>query len=176
LLAWQHSVDRSTISKILIQAHRWTGPPQPSVVPIPKPIKQSGGGRFPAIEKRMDDWMDEQFKLGYEIRDQVARDKAKEIAREMGFTEERFKASAKWLDKVNFRGRENAVFLVVVVPARMLMRRVNVSLPSVQGTETCKRPARQCHCHLRVQPSKPHTRPLGSRSCRQQQRSWQYRR
>ncbi len=49
----------------------------------------------------MDDWMDEQFKLGYEIRDQVARDKAKEIAREMGFTEERFKASAKWLDKVS---------------------------------------------------------------------------
>jgi hypothetical protein len=121
LLAWQHSVDRSTISKILIQAHRWTGPPQPSVVPIPKPIKQSGGGRFPAIEKRMDDWMDEQFKLGYEIRDQVARDKAKEIAREMGFTEERFKASAKWLDKVNFRGWGNAVFFVVVVPAHMLM-------------------------------------------------------
>ncbi len=97
----RYSVDRSTISKILIQQHRWMGPAQPTVVPIPKPIKQTGGGRFPAIEKRMDDWMDEQFKLGYEIRDQVARDKAKEIAREMGFTEERFKASAKWLDKVS---------------------------------------------------------------------------
>ncbi len=49
----------------------------------------------------MHHWMDAQFNAGYEIRDNVARDKAKEIAKSMGFTEDRFKASAKWLDKVS---------------------------------------------------------------------------
>jgi hypothetical protein len=98
-IAQQYGVDRSTISKILISAHRWTGPPQPPALPLPKPVKHTGG-RFPAIEQRMHEWMDAQHAAGYEIRDTIARDKAKEIAKMMGFTDDRFKASAKWLDKV----------------------------------------------------------------------------
>jgi hypothetical protein len=98
------SVDRSTISKILIQAHRWTGPPQPPVIPIPKPAKPSGG-RFPAIEHEMLKWWDAQEASGREVRDSTARDHAKVIARMMGFGEDRFKASAKWLDKVKERRR-----------------------------------------------------------------------
>lgn len=99
-----YSVDRSTISKIVIQAHRWTGPPQPPVVPIPKPAKQSGG-RFPAIEHEMLKWWDAQDACGREVKDSVAREQAKEIARMMGFGEDRFKASAKWLDKFKERRR-----------------------------------------------------------------------
>lgn len=98
-IAQQYGVDRSTISKILISAHRWTGPPQPPALPLPKPVKHTGG-RFPAIEQRMHEWMDAQHSAGYEIRDSIAREKAKEIAKMMGFTDDRFKASAKWLDKV----------------------------------------------------------------------------
>lgn len=104
-IAQQYGVDRSTISKILISAHRWTGPPQPPIVPIPKQVKASGG-RFPAIEQRMHEWMDAQHAAGYEIRDNIARDMAKGIARGMGFTEERFKASAKWLDKFKDRRKQ----------------------------------------------------------------------
>jgi hypothetical protein len=98
----KRSVDRSTISKILIQAHRWTGPPQPAVVPIPKPAKQAGG-RFPAIENEMLKWWDSQEAAGREVKDSTARDRAKDIARAMGLGEDRFKASAKWLDKFKER-------------------------------------------------------------------------
>ena len=104
LTALFDSVDRSTISKILIQAHRWTGPPQPPVVPIPKPTKPSGG-RFPAIEHEMLKWWDAQEASGREVRDTTAREHAKAIARMMGFGEDRFKASAKWLDKFKERRR-----------------------------------------------------------------------
>ncbi|KAJ9127518.1 hypothetical protein QFC24_000927 [Naganishia onofrii] len=105
-IAQQYGVDRSTISKILISSHRWTGPAQTPAMPLPKPPKHTGG-RFPAIEQRMHEWMDAQHAAGYEIRDSIARDKAKEIAKMMGFTDDRFKASAKWLDKFKERRRLN---------------------------------------------------------------------
>jgi hypothetical protein len=94
------SVDRSTISKILLSAHRWTGPPEPPTALAPKPLK-AVGGRFPAIEAKMHEWMDEQLAAGLDVRDNVARDRAKAFAKEIGFPTERFKASAKWLDKVS---------------------------------------------------------------------------
>ncbi|KAJ9119572.1 hypothetical protein QFC22_003281 [Naganishia vaughanmartiniae] len=105
-IAQQYGVDRSTISKILISSHRWTGPAQTPAMPLPKPVKHTGG-RFPAIEQRMHEWMDAQHNAGYEIRDSIAREKAKEIARMMGFTDDRFKASAKWLDKFKERRKLN---------------------------------------------------------------------
>jgi len=94
------SVDRSTISKIILSAHRWTQPQEIQLPVIPKAAKQVGG-RFPAIEAKMDLWMDEQIAMGQDIRDNMARDKAKDIAREIGFPVDRFKASAKWYDKVS---------------------------------------------------------------------------
>ncbi|KAJ9091996.1 hypothetical protein QFC19_008864 [Naganishia cerealis] len=109
-IAQQYGVDRSTISKILISAHRWTGPPQAPAMPLPKPVKHTGG-RFPAIEQRMHEWMDAQHAAGYEIRDSIARDKAKEIAKMMGFTDDRFKASAKWLDKVCYFGFAHLILI-----------------------------------------------------------------
>ncbi len=65
----------------------------------PKPLK-AVGGRFPAIEAEMDIWMDQQIANGLDIRDNVARERARTIAKEIGFPSERFKGSAKWLDKV----------------------------------------------------------------------------
>lgn len=97
-------MDRSTISKIIIAQHRWTQPQEVHAPALPK-VAKTVGGRFPVIEGRMDIWMDEQIALGIEVRDNVARDKAKEIAREIGFPMERFKASAKWLDKVSYPAR-----------------------------------------------------------------------
>ena len=49
----------------------------------------------------MHEWMDEEIAAGRDVRDNVAREKAKEFARRIGFPMERFKASAKWLDKVS---------------------------------------------------------------------------
>ncbi|KAK4689069.1 hypothetical protein P7C73_g1051, partial [Tremellales sp. Uapishka_1] len=104
-IARQYGVDRSTISKILLSSHRWTGPPEPPTSSAPKPSK-AAGGRFPAIEDRMHEWMDGQIAAGVDIRDNIARDRAKAIAREIGFPPDRFKASAKWLDK--FKDRRKA--------------------------------------------------------------------
>lgn len=49
----------------------------------------------------MHEWMDMQFAAGNDVRDAAARDQAKNFAKEIGFPMERFKASAKWLDKVS---------------------------------------------------------------------------
>jgi predicted house-cleaning NTP pyrophosphatase (Maf/HAM1 superfamily) len=74
---------------------------------VPKQMKQVGG-RFPAIEAKMDEWMDQQIASGLDVRDQIAREKAKTFAKEIGFPLDRFKASAKWLDKVSDHRTEAA--------------------------------------------------------------------
>ncbi|RXK40152.1 hypothetical protein M231_02610 [Tremella mesenterica] len=104
-IAKRYGVDRSTISKIILAAHRWTQPQEPQQTSAPKTNK-SVGGRFPAIEAKMHQWMDAQIAQGLDVRDNIARDKAKAFAREIGFPMERFKASAKWLDK--FKDRRKA--------------------------------------------------------------------
>lgn len=119
-IAQQYGVDRSTISKILIQSHRWTGPPQPVVTPVSKPSKQNGG-RFPGIEQEMTKWWDEQEAGGNEVKDVAAREHAKLIAKQMGFCDDRFKASAKWLDK--FKERRN----------KPVMRTESYSQPAMIG-------------------------------------------
>jgi hypothetical protein len=93
-------VDRSTISKILLSKHRWITQQEPSVPPVPKPPK-TVGGRFPAIEQALDEWIDAEIHAGRDVRDQQARDKAKDLAVHIGFIENRFKGSAKWFDKVS---------------------------------------------------------------------------
>jgi hypothetical protein len=54
----------------------------------------------------MDQWYDEQIALGNDVRDSVARDQAKAFAQTMGFPNDRFKASAKWLDKFKERRKQ----------------------------------------------------------------------
>ena len=66
----------------------------------PKPAKTTGG-RFPAIEKMMHHWFDTEIAAGRDVRDSIAREKAMEFGKAMGFHHDRFKASVKWLDKVS---------------------------------------------------------------------------
>lgn len=49
----------------------------------------------------MSEWMDRQIAAGLDVRDNIARDQAKMFAQEVGLGNDRFKASAKWLDKVS---------------------------------------------------------------------------
>lgn len=151
-IAQQYGVDRSTISKILISAHRWTGPPQPPALPLPKAVKHTGG-RFPAIEQRMHEWMDAQHAAGYEIRDTIARDKAKEIAKMMGFTDDRFKASAKWLDKVR----------AAKLKSPALWTRID-KIHTVQGASAAKRSESKCYRIVREFPTTV-TEHLGRCAC-----------
>jgi hypothetical protein len=92
-------VDRSTISKILLSSARWENP-QELVAPVPKAPK-TVGGRYPAIEELMHPWMDRQIAMGLDTRDAVVQKEAKRCAMQIGYPPERFKASAKWVDKVS---------------------------------------------------------------------------
>lgn len=60
-------------------------------------------GRFPYIEDLLDPWLDEQYRLGIEVKDKVLQAKAKSVARNFNNGEDKFKASLKWLDKVGHR-------------------------------------------------------------------------
>lgn len=68
--------------------------------PAPKPPK-TVGGRYPAIEDLMNPWMDDRIAKGLEIKDQMIQAQAKIFALQIGYPPERFKASAKWADKVS---------------------------------------------------------------------------
>jgi len=102
------------------------------VAALPKPLK-AVGGRFPAIEQKMHEWMDQQISCGLDVRDNVARDKAKAFAREIGFPMERFKASAKWLDKVCYAYLSHSPSHS---SSSRTVERLLASLPSLQ----CARP------------------------------------
>ncbi|WRT66289.1 uncharacterized protein IL334_003242 [Kwoniella shivajii] len=103
-IARMYGVDRSTISKIILSSHRWTQPQEPPAPPAPK-VPKTVGGRFPAVEAKLDEWFDTQIAAGQDVRDNIAREKAKSFAKEIGFPMDRFKASAKWLDKFKDRRR-----------------------------------------------------------------------
>lgn len=106
------SVDRSTISKIILQSHRWAPASDESLAPFPRMAK-AVCGRFPAVEQKMHEWMDRQIAQGLEVRDAAARDQAKEFAKDAGYPTDRFKASAKWLDKVRL--------LILILPMQSIM-------------------------------------------------------
>ncbi|WVW83830.1 hypothetical protein I302_105851 [Kwoniella bestiolae CBS 10118] len=114
-IARMYGVDRSTISKIILSSHRWTQPQEPQAPPAPK-VPKAVGGRFPAVEAKLDEWMDAQIAAGQDVRDNIAREKAKSFAREIGFPMDRFKASAKWLDK--FKDRRKAAGKAIVSPTQ----------------------------------------------------------
>ncbi|WVR06984.1 hypothetical protein IAU60_004021 [Kwoniella sp. DSM 27419] len=114
-IARMYGVDRSTISKIILSSHRWTQPQEPQAPIVPK-LPKAVGGRFPAVEAKLDEWMDAQIASGQDVRDSIARDKAKTFAREIGFPMDRFKASAKWLDK--FKDRRKAAGKAVASPTQ----------------------------------------------------------
>ena len=59
------------------------------------------GGRYPAIEELMHPWMDHQIAMGGDTRDAAVQKEAKRCAIQIGYPPERFKASAKWVDKVS---------------------------------------------------------------------------
>ena len=129
---------------------------------IPKAAKQVGG-RFPAIEAKMDAWMDEQIAMGQDIRDNMARDKAKDIAREIGFPIDRFKASAKWYDKVSAVNLTTGLRLTLSSRRGGSLRASPTHLPRSRTTchtlicriRTCSRPPTACLGRNRQSRSRP---------------------
>ncbi|OJT08070.1 hypothetical protein TRAPUB_1005 [Trametes pubescens] len=78
-------VERSTVSKILKQKHRW----------LPS--------KFPELEYRLAEWVKTVSKDGVVLSDALLRGRAREIGDGLGYTHDKFKASSGWLE--NFKHR-----------------------------------------------------------------------
>ncbi|KIY67115.1 CenpB-DNA-bind-domain-containing protein [Cylindrobasidium torrendii FP15055 ss-10] len=98
-IALKYGVERSTISKILKYKDRWLNVPADEHVLVAK----HRTSKWPDIEYELLDWIHLPETKKTPLTDMRLRDKAKEIARELGVTEERFKASSGWVE--NFKNR-----------------------------------------------------------------------
>lgn len=135
-----YGVDRSTISKILINSSRWENP-QAIFPPAPKPPK-TVGGRYPAIEELMHPWMDAQIAQGRDVRDSKIQERARQFAHEIGYPQERFKASAKWVDKASSLRVDRPGLSRLTVSVQGASRRIGQAYTQ-SGTQWSHFP----HCH-----------------------------
>ncbi|KAI0373755.1 CenpB-DNA-bind-domain-containing protein [Pilatotrama ljubarskyi] len=98
-IAHRFGVERSTVSKILKQRHRWLAVSLDEDVQIAK-LRPS---KFPELEHRLAEWVKTVSKNGTVLSDALLRQRAREIGDEQGYTPDKFKASSGWLE--NFKHR-----------------------------------------------------------------------
>lgn len=115
-IANRFSVERSTVSKILKQKHRWLSVSATEECEIVKlrysslllttrvPALTCGRpSKFPDLEYRLAEWVQTVSKDGVVLSDALLRSKAREIGIALGYTHDKFKASSGWLE--NFKHR-----------------------------------------------------------------------
>ncbi|KAI0357418.1 CenpB-DNA-bind-domain-containing protein [Trametes cingulata] len=98
-IAHRFGVERSTVSKILKQRHRWLAVAVDEDVQIAK-LRPS---KFPDLECRLAEWVKTVSKNGTVLSDALLRQRAREIGDSQGYTPDKFKASSGWLE--NFKHR-----------------------------------------------------------------------
>ncbi|KAJ6512180.1 CenpB-DNA-bind-domain-containing protein [Mycena vitilis] len=98
-IARLYGVERSTISKILKNKTKWLNVPADENLRIAK----HRPSKFPEIEEDMVKWLLQCSDANTVLSDSMIRNKAKEIARDLGIPDERFKASSGWIE--NFKHR-----------------------------------------------------------------------
>lgn len=101
-IAARYQIERSTVSKILKQKEKWK-----SIIPggASSRVAKHRPSKFPDIENRLSTWAQECALTGYQLTDHAIREKAKTVARSLGYPEEKFKASSGWVEK--FKERNN---------------------------------------------------------------------
>ncbi|KAL0960654.1 hypothetical protein HGRIS_005682 [Hohenbuehelia grisea] len=98
-IAIRYGVERSTISKILKNKQKWLSVTDQENVRVAK----HRPSKFPDIEAQLVKWLEECKRNGTGLTDALIRNKAKEIARELNISEDKFKASSGWVE--NFKHR-----------------------------------------------------------------------
>ncbi|KAL5512805.1 hypothetical protein ACEPAG_3071 [Sanghuangporus baumii] len=100
-IAARWGVERSTVSKILKNKHRWLAVSESddTVQAKHRPPK------FATIELHMQSWLVECRESKTVISDAMIRARARELARELDIPEDKFKASAGWVE--NYKHRAN---------------------------------------------------------------------
>ena len=101
-IASRYQIERSTVSKILKQKDKWK-----SIIPggASSRVAKHRPSKFPDIETRLSAWAHECAITNYYLTDHAIREKAKTVARSLGYPEEKFKASSGWVEK--FKERNN---------------------------------------------------------------------
>lgn len=115
-IARKFNIERSTVSKILKNKHRWLSIDDEPPLLIAKqrylfavfehcvsntvPYRQA---KFPGIETLMEDWVVKSAKKNIILTDAMLRKQALEFGRELGFPPANFKASPGWVE--NFKAR-----------------------------------------------------------------------
>ncbi|EJD39974.1 CenpB-DNA-bind-domain-containing protein [Auricularia subglabra TFB-10046 SS5] len=100
-IAARYGVERSTISKILKQKQKWMNVPEGEELKI---IKHRPS-KFPALEKRLLIILKQCTKDKVHLTDQLIRSKARDVAKDIGISDDKFKASSGWVE--NFKHRHN---------------------------------------------------------------------
>ncbi|KAG7443102.1 CenpB-DNA-bind-domain-containing protein [Guyanagaster necrorhizus] len=98
-IASRYGVERSTISKILKHRVKWLSVPSDEELRISK----HRPSKFPIIEEKMVLWLSDSETTKTSLSDMRLREKARQIARDIGMSEDRFKASSGWVE--NFKHR-----------------------------------------------------------------------
>ncbi|TIC36372.1 hypothetical protein E3Q08_04330 [Wallemia mellicola] len=101
-IASRYQIERSTVSKILKQKDKWK-----SIIPggASSRVAKHRPSKFPDIESRLSAWAQECALSNHYLTDHAIREKAKTVARSLGYPEEKFKASSGWVEK--FKERNN---------------------------------------------------------------------
>lgn len=115
-IARKFNIERSTVSKILKNKHRWLSIDDEPPLLIAKQryllavfqhrvsnIVLSRQAKFPGIESLMEDWVIKSAKKNVILTDAMLRKQALEFGRELGFPPANFKASPGWVE--NFKAR-----------------------------------------------------------------------
>ncbi|CCM05934.1 uncharacterized protein FIBRA_08173 [Fibroporia radiculosa] len=98
-IASHFGVERSTVSKILKEKHRWLHVRDDEKVAVAK-FRPS---KFPEIEHQLEKWLQQCTKDDVHITDAMIREEAKQVARNLGWSEDRFKASSGWVENYKIR-------------------------------------------------------------------------
>lgn len=101
-IATKFGIERSTVSKILKQKDKWLkiDPSSDSAK-----IAKHRTAKFPEVEDRLTEWVSGMKKDGKAIHDVMIRQEALRIAKELGLTVDKFKASGGWIEKFRERNQ-----------------------------------------------------------------------
>ncbi|EPQ26104.1 uncharacterized protein PFL1_06312 [Pseudozyma flocculosa PF-1] len=101
-IAAKFGIERSTVSKILKQKHKWLAiDPSSEAARIAK----HRTAKFPEVEDRLSEWVMRTTAEGKPVHDAMIRSEALRIAKEIGLTLDKFKASGGWIEKFRERNQ-----------------------------------------------------------------------
>ncbi|KAI0926737.1 hypothetical protein AcV5_007446 [Taiwanofungus camphoratus] len=147
-IAAHFGVERSTISKILKHKAKWLHVPEHEENPVAK----QRPSKFPHLERCLERWLIDCRNKSIILTDSLIRTKAKEVARNMGLGDDRFKASSGWVE--NFKHRQG-IRRGVFHGEGTRMQRVRINTAFYPSQKDFQRPDELAHLPDMLPPELP---------------------